>query len=138
MNQEVCKSLLELEHLLRDAPRAAFPVDGKWTERLPARGGVYAIWRGMDPVYVGESCHLKHRLGDLTRAGTHGFRRKVAATIGIEPDRVVDELARNYCLSFVTDILGRKELEEFLTVRWLKKIPGRLGCCDNINEIQNA
>ena len=138
MKPEILARLLEYEHALRAAPRTTIPVDGIWAVQLPARGGVYAIWRGDEHVYVGETCHLKHRLGDLACSGHHGFRRRLAAMLGIEPDRVGDELARHYRLSYLTDILGRKELEEFLTVRWLKKIPGRLGCCDNINEIRNA
>lgn len=145
MNSQIIDSLLKLEECLRSKTAITITADGRWVDGLPARGGVYVIWQrdksedqeSKVAVYVGETCHLKHRLSDLVH-GKHRFRRKLAANLGIEPARLGEALARHYCLSFVTDILGRKELEEFLTVRWLKKTPGRLRCCDNFDQIRNA
>jgi hypothetical protein len=139
MTPEILERLLELEQKLKGAPRIPIPIDGGWAIKIPARGGVYAIWRGDDPVYVGETCHLKHRFGDLVRSKHHGFRRLVATTLGIKLDCVADELAHHYQISFLTDFIGRKELEEFLVVRWLPEWKrGRIRYCDNFNDMLTA
>lgn len=107
-------------------------VDAKWEEMPPAHGGVYAIWNGIKCVYVGETCNLKDRFSDIAHC-KHGFIKNRLA-LGI----TLEEIIKEHTISFVTDFIGRKELEEFLTVKWLGTIPGRLGCCDDIDEICEA
>jgi hypothetical protein len=137
MKPENLTRLKQLEARLKRARRFPIPRDGQWPAVLPSHGGVYAIWKASRPVYVGETCHLDHRFGDLARYRRHGFRHRLAASLGISREEVARDLER-YRISYITDFLGRKELEEFLTVRWLGKTPGRLGFCDDIEQMRNA
>ncbi|SRR6266498_2990607 len=132
MKPDILKKLIRLEDSLRKAVRYPIPSDGQWAVLPPARGGVYAIWKGAKAVYVGETCHLDHRLGDIARFRRHAFWHRL-----ISPKAAAEDLQR-YRVSFIAGFLGRKELEEFLTVRWLGKVPGRLSYCDDIEQIRNA
>jgi hypothetical protein len=137
MKLQNLRCLRQLKSRLKRAPRYRIPRDGRWSVLIASRGGVYAIWKASRPVYVGETCHLDHRFGDLARYRRHGFRHRIAASLGVSRKEVVEDL-KPYRISFIADFLGRKELEEFLTVRWLGKTPGRLGFCDDIEQIRNA
>lgn len=132
MKREILTQLFRLAHELKSKKRMAFPLDGAWEDLPPAQSGVYAIWCDDKCVYVGETCHLRHRLSDIVH-GKHRFIRS-RLTLGM----TINEILENHRISFVTDFIGRKELEEFLTVKWLGAIPGRLGCCDDIDDIRNA
>ncbi|MGD9631845.1 MAG: hypothetical protein AB7G28_08275 [Pirellulales bacterium] len=130
MSPDNLDRLLELERELWDAQRYSISVDGVLEVELAALGGVYAIWCGEVPKYVGETTHLKHRLSDIVH-GKHGFRQKPVSV-----DMAV--FARDYRLSFLADILGRSELEEFLFIKWFGLVPGRLNCRSDYEQMVNA
>jgi RsmE family RNA methyltransferase len=56
-----------------------------WRVDVPLEAGVYVIWDRKDiPRYVGESCNLLHRFGDLERSVNHTFRRKVKVHLKLD------------------------------------------------------
>lgn len=126
MRTSVLKRLAVMERQLVDAPRRQLLGGLAWKSDVPAVGGIYAIWskRG-SPKYVGETCHLRHRCVDLGRTVNHTFRKKMAATYGMTgcSDRDLSrKLSSQFLFSYLTIELGRKELEEYLIVKWQKSI----------------
>lgn len=93
-----------------------------WADEVPESPGVYALWdtQSEDVVYVGETASLRHRMRDLGRTVNHTCRKKLAVDLKLEQSgdaELTAAIAKRYLLSFVAVDLGRKELEEYLTLR---------------------
>ncbi len=98
------------------------PLSAKgWASGVPKESGVYVIWEADIPIYVGETSSLKLRMSDLARPVNHSFSKKVAEMLSIA-DKSYTELATamaaRYSLSYVEVAFGRKEIEEYLILRW--------------------
>jgi hypothetical protein len=94
-----------------------------WADSIPGLGGVYVVWDDQSgkAIYVGETCHLRHRLKDMARAGRHGLRKKIRRRPEMQ---ILDEilfskaLAEHFSFSYLVLALGRVEFEEYLIFRW--------------------
>ncbi len=123
MRGRIKRQLERLGSKVTSLPRRAFLDHSTWRDDVPSIAGVYVIWDGKSgqPVYVGETCQLKARFGDLSRTVNHTFRRRVAGLLQVDPSddaRLSLEISRRYSLSFLPLDYGRKELEEFLILKW--------------------
>ena len=87
---------------------------------VPWKNGVYVIWDGDKPYYVGETCLLNHRYGDLgyTKSVRHDFRKKVQRLFGCDDSEITMRMGKRFSISFLAIELGRKELEEYLVTQW--------------------
>ena len=125
MRKNIRNKLLKLEkQLLSTPPIKMLPSSkSKHNEPLSRQAGVYAIRRigtGL-PVYLGESSSFHSRMADLRRSENHTFRKKAAEEYEIEAENepaLSKSLSRMFRVSFLPVDFGRKELEEFLVVRW--------------------
>jgi len=140
MRQSTQEILAQLEHELTQAERMVLLADPNWHSSVPEAGGVYAIWdRGTSTmVYVGETCNLQHRFGDFGRIANHTFRRKVATILRLgtkDEVRLSEHISQKYEITFLPLDFGRKELEEYLLLRWettvMNKPPVRLKLSQN-------
>jgi hypothetical protein len=135
MDLQTLQTLQEWEKEISDSShRQKLVLAADWADCIPALGGVYVIWDDTNgnAVYVGETCHLQHRLSDMARAGHHGFLKKIRTRPEMQ---IVDELlfskalAEHFSLSYLVLSLGRIEFEEYLLFRWhatlLNKKPAR-------------
>ena len=120
------KKLRSLERQLMAAPRRVLLGTPSWKDDVPSVGGVYAIWSQKGkPQHVGETCHLKHRCKDLERTVNHTFREKMAVYYGMQrcsDDDLSKKLSKEFFYSFLPVDFGRKELEEYLVVKWKSSI----------------
>jgi len=95
--------------------------------RCPGLGGVYAVWRieaSSELIYIGETCHLQHRLEELSRLGRHAFFRSVAKSEAlplVAPARSTHPFWSSLFLSWLPLELGRAELEEFIVATRVPK-----------------
>lgn len=146
---DVLHQLLLLEEAIKGEPRRPILSSTTWKDDVPHVGGVYVIWDKQtgNPVYVGETCHLNHRFIDLKTH--HNFRRKA-----IDKHQFVDspessalsqKLSELYSLSFLPLYIGRKELEEFLNLKWrddygklMNDLPGRLRLSENCYKLYKS
>ena len=120
MDKRLTGSLRTLERNIRSLPRIRLFVNG-WRVSVPKRGGIYVIWtlRTGKAIYVGETCNLNSRLGDLGRIANHTFRRKASKIHRTHQKKALDKVMfENYLLSFKTVPFGRKEVEEYLILKW--------------------
>lgn len=126
MKKSALRKLRKLESQVRKAHRSSLHPRSGWNDDVPSLGGVYVIWEKKSrkkPIYVGETCHLKLRFGDLRRNVNHSFRKRIAKRLKLEhlsDTEFSKRLSRKYSISFVTVEFGRKELEEYLLLRWRK------------------
>lgn len=125
--------LLHYEATIVSAPRRVLAGHVDWKKDITRDAGVYVIWKGQSPVYVGESSALRARMSDLTNFVNHTFAKKTCALFGLgASDRLalVNAYSSNYELSFCAVPFGRKEVEEYLILRWrstlLNKVTARL------------
>jgi hypothetical protein len=107
-------------------PRLAIQDTKDFLGAVPCSGGVYVLWdtKFRAPAYVGETCHLNIRIHELVKLPRHVFRGKLATTLKFDPKDAVAiflALSGGYTVSYQMIDRGRKELEEFLIVRWNKK-----------------
>jgi len=111
--------LQEYERVLEKAPRIR-PLSGKgWTDEVPREAGVYVLWENDLPIYVGETSSLQLRMADLARPQNHTFCKKFSNRYEIqETGEIAIAMANRYFLSFVVVEFGRKEVEEYLILRW--------------------
>lgn len=51
------------------SPRLSITASDDFLARVPSSGGVYVLWsiKSGSPAYIGETCHLKHRIHELVR-----------------------------------------------------------------------
>ena len=112
------KKLLEIEKLL-EAGKRYTPFESGWNKTFPNHGGVYVLWKGKIPIYVGETSSIRSRMADLMRPVNHAFTKKTGisskVTCIVELRKYITE---NYKLSFVEIDFGRSEVEEYLILRW--------------------
>ncbi len=119
MNIELLLANYELA--VEQAPRRVVADTAKWAADVPQEAGVYVLWKEGAPVYVGETSGLRLRLRDLTNFENHSFAKNAAREFTIATDDLVmlrQVLSQNYELSFVVVPFGRKEVEEYLILRW--------------------
>lgn len=118
---DIQKTLLAFEAELLQAERYT-PLEG-WHLELPNKAAVYAIWEDNVPVYVGETSGLRNRMSGLSRPVNHTFARKVASQLEAKDIKQLREHLRStYQVSFILVEFGRKEVEEFLILRWKKSL----------------
>jgi len=90
-----------------------------WRRDIPRQSGVYVIWRGDDPVYVGETANLYERFGELERTWHHTIRRKLLKNDKrLKESRLTSYISKNFKISHRAIGIGRKELEEYLICYW--------------------
>lgn len=121
MHNEIRQKLESMANTLNKAPRRPVLSATEWADDIPSEPGVYALWEGSRPIYVGETSSLRHRMRDLGRSVNHTCRRKIAAKLElghVDESALSAEMAVRYTLSFMPVSFGRVELEEYLTLRW--------------------
>lgn len=127
MDAQTRDTLRRLEADIFDAPRYRL-LDGRdWAREVPPDPGVYVVWdKTLDePVYVGETSSLAHRMRDIAHWENHTCRRKLAAVLKIargDEHALSAALAEAYTISFLALSFGRVEFEEYLRVRWGKSV----------------
>ena len=112
---EIAKQLHDYETMLRNAKKLTPLASKNWAVNIPNEAGVYVIWEGKEPKYVGQTSSLKHRMRDLARANSHCFTRKTAALLKIaesEIQKIQKAIYSKYKLSYVSVQFGRTEIEE--------------------------
>lgn len=115
------QSLRDYESALSGAPRRVVGGGQKWASDVPQDAGVYVLWKDESPIYVGETSSLRSRMRDLTRFENHTFAKLTCKQFGIataDKAGLVDIFSKTYKLSFILVPFGRKEVEEFLIIRW--------------------
>lgn len=123
MNKRTLKRLRKLEGEIERARRISLHPQAGWNDDVPSLGGVYVVWekKSRKPVYVGETCHLKLRFSDLRRNVNHTFRRQIAKRLRLQhlsDTEISNRLSKKYSVSYRAIKFGRKELEEYLVLRW--------------------
>jgi len=125
MNTPLRDILERHENNLQLATRRMLMAAPTWAEDVPLEAGVYVVWEGDLPIYVGETSCLKARMSDIGRPVNHTFARKVCKALLLSPTSL-EELAAamrmRYTLSFATISYGRAEVEEYLVIRWQKTL----------------
>lgn len=118
---DIKSKLRNAEKMLKECERVS-PLSSKnWRLHIPKESGVYVIWEGNTPVYVGETSSLYKRMSDLSRPINHTFSRKIADKFDIDKsdlERLAEEVSSRYKLSCITVDFGRAEIEEYLILRW--------------------
>ncbi len=117
----VQQSLQDYEVAIIAATRRVVAEGQKWASDVPQDAGVYVLWKDAAPIYVGETSSLRSRMRDLTRIENHTFARLTCKQFSIEPtDKagLIGVLSKTYKLSFILVPFGRKEVEEYLILRW--------------------
>lgn len=70
------EQLRHYEATMISAPRRVLAGHVDWKKDITRDAGVYVIWKGQSPVYVGESSALRARMSDLTNFKNHSFAKK--------------------------------------------------------------
>lgn len=125
MDSSVRELLSSREAGLRGAKRRVLMEAPKWADDVPEDAGVYVVWEGDSPIYVGESSSLRARMSDIGRPVNHTFARKTCKVLGIAPTSLEDlayAMRTRYMLSFVVVPFGLAEVEEYLVLRWRKTL----------------
>jgi len=115
------QQLLTYEDKLRKAKKLVPLASVNWTAYIPKEAGVYVLWKGNVPSYVGETSSLQLRMRDLARPINHSFTKKIAKELGLPANatkKIAQAISSSFKLSFVTVEFGRAEIEEFLILRW--------------------
>lgn len=124
-NMRINEELARYEAALTVAPRVKPLSSNGWASRIPRESGVYVVWQNNVPYYVGETSSLRLRMSDLARPVNHTFSKKVAKALDIpenEYTRLASAISARYELSCVPVAFGRKEVEEYLILRWRESI----------------
>lgn len=111
------------------APRRVLAGEGGWKEDITRDAGVYVIWEGETPIYVGETSALRARMGDLTAFDNHTFARRSCEQFGLgakDKKGLISAYSSNYKLSFCAIPFGRKEVEEYLILRWRSTLSNKV------------
>jgi hypothetical protein len=122
---QIKSQLLAYEEKLRDAVKLVPLASDNWAANVPKEAGVYVIWKGVLPVYVGETSSLRLRMRDLRRPINHSFTKKVSTSFRIaenETHKIAKAIKSTYTLSYVEVRFGRAELEEYLILRWRRSL----------------
>jgi hypothetical protein len=121
MSEQLKATFEDIERQLEQAPRLQPLLTADWAANLPGEAGVYVLWEANYPLYVGETSSLRLRMSDLGRAVNHTFSRKIAKQFALSnsnPVALASILSTQYELCYVTVPFGRKEIEEYLILRW--------------------
>lgn len=95
------------------------PFVAGWKSDFPNYGGVYVLWKGDSPIYVGETSGIFSRMSDLMRPVNHAFTKKISIETNIKDLKLLRKyISTNYTLSYITVDIGRSEIEEYLILRW--------------------
>lgn len=117
--------LEDYERLLVAEPRRRLEATGDWAVKYPAEAGVYVIWDGATPIYVGESSSLALRMADIRRPVNHPFPKEICAEHGMGEDGLVALsrfMSSRYTVSCLRIPFGRREVEEYLVLRWRRHV----------------
>ena len=105
------------DELLSSAKHTPFADD--WKSEFPNYGGVYVLWKGESPIYVGETSGIFSRMSDLMRPVNHAFTKKIGIKENITDLKLLRKhISTNYKLSYISVDIGRSEIEEYLILRW--------------------
>jgi hypothetical protein len=121
MSEQLKATFEDIERQLQQALRLRPLLTAEWAANLPGEAGVYVLWEANHPLYVGETSSLRLRMSDLGRAVNHTFSRKIAKQFALsnsEPVALASILSTRYALSYLKVVFGRKEVEEYLILRW--------------------
>lgn len=123
MDRHIRSQLEALEENLISGPALQPFGNDTWALTIPDAPGVYVLWELSSgaPIYVGETASLAGRAADFGRYVNHSARRKLAAKFNLDRSRELEistTIRDRYRLSFVELHFGRKELEEYLTLKW--------------------
>lgn len=127
MDTTIHTQLETLEAALIAAPCHEPFASPTWTLAVPEAPGVYVLWdvRAREPVYVGETACLRQRMIDFGRYRNHSARRKLAEQLRLaagDEAGISAAIRERYVVSYLEVHLGRKELEEFLTLKWAGRL----------------
>ncbi|MDA0149538.1 hypothetical protein [Vibrio sp. LaRot3] len=126
MKFDTKKFLSEIEAELSYAEKHIPFLDG-WRNDFPDHGGVYVIWEGSTPVYVGETSGIRSRMADLMRPYNHAFTKKIKSKYGFkELGTLRKYITENYKMSYIPVELGRAEIEEYLILKWRKTLINKI------------
>jgi len=118
------------ETCLFDGNRIKFEFDRKWSSNFPKKSGVYAIYEGIDLLYIGETANLKERMKEVKRTYNHSFRKKlgkyrfggVEIVKGKYSDTIENQMNDFYreklYMSYIEVNFGRIEIESFLISKY--------------------
>lgn len=123
------EQLRSYESAIIAAPRRVLAAPVDWKKDITRDAGVYVIWKGKFPVYVGETSALRSRMADLTVFEHHSFARRTRHLFGLAAnDRkgLISAYSNNYELSFCAIPFGRKEVEEYLILRWRSTLSNKV------------
>lgn len=119
------------EQLLDDNNWKQIVLTRKWARLAPDKAGVYALKRGEQLLYVGETGNLHGRMLDLLDSRQHSVRRTLGARLYGDQEGFVkatpsrkfppqfeqllnEYITSNLMVAYVVVPLGRKELEELV------------------------
>ena len=137
-SQQIKNYLHQFEiKLLADNNWMNVQINREWAKKFPKDAGVYIIRENGEMCYVGESGSIRARMLDLLDTRNHVIRRNIGNTKykntpGFEtatankkfnPDienKLNKWMERNLEISTIPVELGRKELEEYLFLKYNK------------------
>lgn len=119
------------EQLLDDNNWKQIVLTREWARSAPNDAGVYALKRGEQLIYVGETGNLRGRMLDLLDSRQHSVRRTLGARLYGDQEGFVkatasskfppqfeqllnEYITSNLMVAYVVVPIGRKELEEFV------------------------
>jgi hypothetical protein len=133
MNQETIDRYLEAlkERLLNESNWGPIVLTRTWAQSVDDEAGVYALKRGEQLIYVGETGNLQGRMLDLLDSRQHSVRRTLGARLYGDQEGFVkatasskfppqfeqllnEYITSNLMVAYVVVPIGRKELEELV------------------------
>lgn len=119
----------QLADKLENSERINFLHTRDWKSNVPPDPGIYIIWRkngSCAPIYIGEIVNLLERFSDLHRTANHTFRRHILNNRRmkgnvIKGSELSGYISNNFSISYITVLMGRAEVEEYLIYKWRKK-----------------
>jgi len=139
MSIVVKKYLADLESkLINNKRKNLIELTRSWAKTFPNKAGVYVLFEGNNLVYVGETQSIKERMNDLLDTRHHTVRRKIGlfnffstegfklANSKIKHPVHIENLVCKWIksknkMSYLEVELGRKELEEYLVIKYSPK-----------------
>jgi hypothetical protein len=133
MNENYSMILQNLKDELLNSSIQKFKLEKTWFEGIPNEPGVYIFHIQKKIIYVGESGNLRGRMKDLRNTQNHNLRRllgeflysddsnfwKASSRKKFHPEieaKLEIFMIENLYVRFMPTIIGRKEIEDLLTL----------------------
>jgi hypothetical protein len=117
------------DKIINEADKKPIILTSEWTTEFPSKPGIYAIFEGVELIWVGETGNIQSRMMDLLDSRHHVLRRHIGQKkFSSEPDfqkattknkfpppieRKLEKWLMGNCkIAAMPVLLGRKELEE--------------------------